>query len=111
MKLQAHAARGIKFVAGPLSSREVRNLKTYADENNILVVSQSSTAVDLAVPGDNIVRLIPDDRKQGPALARLMWDAGVKFYVPIWRGDTYGDGLKESTEVSFKRLGGSVDGG
>jgi branched-chain amino acid transport system substrate-binding protein len=110
-KLQALAARGVKFVAGPLSSREVRNLKSYADENNILVVSQSSTAVDLAVPGDNIVRLIPDDRKQGPALARLMWGAGVKFYVPIWRGDTYGDGLKESTEASFKRLGGSVDAG
>jgi branched-chain amino acid transport system substrate-binding protein len=110
-KLQALAARGVKFVAGPLSSREVRNLKAYADQNNILVLSQSSTAVDLAVPGDNILRLIPDDRKQGPALARLMWGAGIKYYVPIWRGDTYGDGLKESTEAAFKRLGGSVDSG
>ncbi|GBC70467.1 Leu/Ile/Val-binding protein [Candidatus Calditenuaceae archaeon HR02] len=110
-KLQALAARGVKMVAGPLSSREVRNLKTYADENNILVVSQSSTAVDLAVPGDNIFRFIPDDRKQGPALARLMWNAGIKFYVPIWRGDTYGDGLKTATENAFKRLGGAVDSG
>ncbi|MCS7145474.1 MAG: penicillin-binding protein activator [Nitrososphaerota archaeon] len=110
-KLQALAARGIKMVAGPLSSREIRNLKTYADENNILVVSQSSTAVDLAVPGDNVFRLIADDRKQGPALARLMWDAGIKFYVPMWRGDTYGDGLKSATESAFKRLGGAVDSG
>jgi branched-chain amino acid transport system substrate-binding protein len=110
-KLQALAARGVKMVAGPLSSREVRNLKTYADENNILVVSQSSTAVDLAVPGDNIFRFIPDDRKQGPALARLMWDAGIRYYVPIWRGDTYGDGLKAATESAFKRLGGAVDPG
>ncbi|MEM0445216.1 MAG: penicillin-binding protein activator [Nitrososphaerota archaeon] len=110
-KLQALAARGIKMVVGPLSSREVRNLKTYADENNILVFSQSSTAIDLAVPGDNIYRMIPDDRKQGPALARLMWDAGIKFYVPIWRGDTYGDGLKSATEQAFKKLGGSVDSG
>lgn len=110
-KLQALAARGVKMVVGPLSSREVRNLKTYADENNILVVSQSSTAVDLAVPGDNIFRLIPDDRKQGPALARLMWDAGIRYYVPMWRGDTYGDGLKGATEATFKRLGGSVDAG
>jgi len=110
-KLQALAARGIKVVIGPLSSREVRNIKGYADENNILIVSQSSTAVDLAVPGDNVFRLIPDDRKQGPALARLMWNAGIKHYIPIWRGDTYGDGLKSATEAAFKRLGGSVDAG
>ncbi|MBI4257739.1 MAG: penicillin-binding protein activator [Thaumarchaeota archaeon] len=110
-KLQAMNARGIKFIIGPLSSGEVRNLKPYADQNNILIASQSSTAVDLAVGGDNVFRFIPDDRAQGPALARLMWDAGIRFYIPIWRGDTYGDGLKASTETAFKNLGGTVDSG
>jgi len=110
-KLQSLAAKGIKFAIGPLSSREVRNLKTYADQNNILIISQSSTAVDLAVGGDNVFRFIPDDRAQGPALARLMWDAGIRLYVPIWRGDTYGDGLKGATEDAFKKLGGEVDPG
>jgi branched-chain amino acid transport system substrate-binding protein len=110
-KLQALNARGIKFVVGPLSSGEVRNLKTYADQNNVLIASQSSTAVDLATGGDNIFRFIPDDRAQGPALARLMWDAGIRHYIPIWRGDTYGDGLKGSTEAAFKKLGGTVDEG
>jgi branched-chain amino acid transport system substrate-binding protein len=40
-----------------------------------------------------------------------MYDSGIRFYVPIWRGDTYGDGLKSSTEQAFKRLGGGVDAG
>jgi len=110
-KVQALAARGIKFIAGPLSSGEVRNIKTYADENNILIVSQSSTATDLSVPKDNVFRFITDDAAQGPALARLMYATGIRYYIPIWRGDTYGDGLKSSTEQAFKRLGGNVDAG
>ena len=56
-KVESFAARGIKLLIGPLSSAEVRAIKGYCDANKILAISQSSTAPDLAIPGDYIFRL------------------------------------------------------
>jgi branched-chain amino acid transport system substrate-binding protein len=38
-KLQNLAGKGVKIVIGPDSSTEVEAVKTYANENNILLVS------------------------------------------------------------------------
>ena len=49
-------SRGVKIIIGPQSSAEVAMIKPFADANNILVISQGSTASSLAVPNDNIFR-------------------------------------------------------
>ena len=106
-KLQALAAKGIKIYVGPQTSAEVRNLKGFADANKLLLVSQSSTAPELSIPDDFIYRFVPDDTKQGPAIARVMWEDGIRFVVPIWRGDAWGDGLEKAAREAFERLGGT----
>src|SRR5512140_3863583 len=54
-------AAGVDIVIGPQSSAEVAALKSYVDANNVLLISQSSTAGTLAIAGDNIFRLTPSD--------------------------------------------------
>jgi len=106
-KLQALYARGVRAVVGPMTSAEVRNLKSYADGNKIVVCSQSSTAPDLAVP-DYIFRNVPNDRYQGRAIARLMYDYGIQYVYILYRNDAWGKGLADSTAARFKEIGGTV---
>ncbi|MFB3889676.1 MAG: ABC transporter substrate-binding protein [Candidatus Bathyarchaeia archaeon] len=103
------ASKGCQVILGYYSSGELRNCMTYAQSNQLVLVSPSSTATSLAEPGVNrafIYRFVPADDKQGPAMARGMIDNGISYIVPIWRGDTYGDGLVKATEDRFKALGG-----
>ena len=109
-KVQSLVARGIKFIIGPLSSSEVRGIKSYVDEQGIVVISQSSTAVDLALK-DRIFRFTPNDNAQAPALARLMYQLGIRYVIHVWRDDPWGNGLQRGVADSFKKLGGSVDEG
>jgi branched-chain amino acid transport system substrate-binding protein len=109
-KIQSLNSKGIKLIFGTETSAELRNIKSYADSNKMLLISPSSTAPALAIP-DNIFRLVPDDTKQGKVIARLLETHGISVVIPIYRGDVWGDGLYESTLNSFTELGGVVDEG
>ena len=76
-KLQSLNSKGIKLVLGPDSSAEVKSIKSYVDSNDMLVLSPSSTAPNLAID-DNIFRLIPDDTKQSVVIAKMLDHYGIK---------------------------------
>jgi branched-chain amino acid transport system substrate-binding protein len=103
-KVRIMHGRGVKVIIGPMASAEVREIKSYVDANKILVISPSSTSPALAIPGDYILRYCPDDTVQGPAIARVMFNSGVRYVVPIWRGDAWGDGLKDATVKAFLNI-------
>ena len=105
-KLTSMNAKGIKLVIGPQTSAEVRNIKGYADANKILLISQSSTAPDLAIAGDFVYRFCPADDIQAPAIARVMIGLGIKHVVGTWRGDAWGDGLNREGKKAVEKLGG-----
>ena len=107
-KVQSLQAQGVRFIVGPMSSAEVSELKAYVDANNILLISMSSTSPALAIPNDNVFRFCPTDVIQGPAAAAVAWAQGIRHLVIMWRGDTWGDGLKESVAEAFQQLGGQV---
>ncbi|MEP0824393.1 MAG: penicillin-binding protein activator [Nitrososphaera sp.] len=107
-KLQALTSDGIRIVIGPVTSAEVAAVRQYANDNDVLVVSIGSTAPDLAIPNDNVIRLVPDDTQQARVLARQMWDDGVRVVVPMWRTDVFGNNLNMLLTENFKRLGGTV---
>jgi branched-chain amino acid transport system substrate-binding protein len=104
-KLQALAAKGIKVVIGPMTSAEVKQIKSYADQNKIVVISQSSTAPSLAIPNDYIFRFCPTDEIQGPVIAKMAKDFGLKAIVIMWRGDAWGDGLHDAVKKAAQQLG------
>jgi len=107
-KLQALAAQGIKFFIGPLSSAEARQLLSYANDNNLLVFSQSSTAVDLAIPNDNLFRMSPNDTAHGVGLAVTMKKVGIEYVVIMHRNDAYGKSIAQAIRDNFVKLGGQA---
>jgi ABC-type branched-subunit amino acid transport system substrate-binding protein len=102
---------GAKIIVGPATSTAVSAAKEYADVNNIILISYSSTSPLLSIEGDNLFRLVPDDTHQGKIVAERMVSEGIKFIVPIWRGDIYGNELYKSTKSHFETLGGRVEEG
>ncbi|HET7644649.1 MAG TPA: ABC transporter substrate-binding protein [Nitrososphaeraceae archaeon] len=104
-------ARGAKIIVGPATSTAVAAVKDFANENNIILISYSSTSPALSIKGDNLIRFIPDDVNQGKVIAKKMIDDGIKVVIPMWRGDIYGNELYKSTKYSFEKLGGKIEKG
>ena len=104
-------ARGVKIIIGPQTSSEVAMIKPFADAHNILVVSQGSTASSLAIPGDNILRFCPNDRREAEAIVALLQHDGIRAIVPLWRNDAGNNGLHDSVQTRFQALGGTVASG
>jgi len=109
-KLKSLHARGITLIVGPQTSAEIRRIKSYADANKILLVSQSSTAPDLAIPDDFVLRFCPDDTIQGPIGPRLAKALGATHIIYVWRGDAWGDGLYRTSSEEAKKLGLNIAG-
>jgi ABC-type branched-subunit amino acid transport system substrate-binding protein len=102
---------GAKIIVGPAIGNTVNAAKEYADANNIILISYSSTSSLLSIEGDNLFRLVPDDTHQGKIVAERMVSDGIKVIVPIWRGGLYGNELYKSTKSYFEKLGGEVEEG
>jgi branched-chain amino acid transport system substrate-binding protein len=107
-RLMSMAANNDAYAIGPQTSSEAAAVRDYADSHNIILVSQGSTASSLAIPGDNLFRLAPNDKLEGAAIAALMHGDGFDTVVPIWRNDAGNNGLHDSTTASFTALGGTV---
>ena len=103
--------QGVSVIIGPQSSSELAKIKPFADSHNILVISQGSTASSLSIPGDNIFRLCPNDKREAEAIVALMWHDGIRTIVPLWRNDVGNGGLHDSVKSAFENMGGTVTAG
>jgi len=103
--------KGVTVIIGPQSSSELAMIKPFADAHNILVISQGSTASSLAIAGDNIFRLCPNDRREAEAVVALMSRDGIRTIVPLWRNDVGNGGLHDSVKSAFENMGGTVTSG
>ena len=99
-------SKKIDLIIGPAASSTTTQVKTYADKNDMLVFSCCSTAPSLNIAGDSVYRMVADDTNQGAALGELLSSREMAAIVPIWRGDTYGDGLRDATVLNFEAAGG-----
>ncbi|QOX77955.1 penicillin-binding protein activator [Trichlorobacter lovleyi] len=108
MALLALKAQGVRFVIGPVSSAECATILPVANSLGMILISPASTATSLAIAGDNLFRLMPNDNSQGAGTAALMLKKGFSAVVPIWRGDVWGDDLKASITTAFQNGGGTV---
>lgn len=102
-KLLALHGAGVKIFIGGSSSAELSESLPYCDANGLLIISPSSTSPALAKP-DMGLRYTPNDIYQGKAIARILWLRGVRWVIPVWRGDTWGDGLKRYTAEYFMEI-------
>jgi len=113
-KVQALKAKGVKFIIGPTSSSEVKNIKNYVMSNGMVIISPSSTAIPTMIgfskPEDKkyIFRFVPNDEFQGKAIAGEIKDMGVKDVVIIYREDAWGKGLEKAAVENLKKEGINV---
>jgi branched-chain amino acid transport system substrate-binding protein len=110
-RLTSMASDNISYAIGPQTSSEAAAVRDFANTHNIIVVSQGSTASSLAIAGDNLFRLAPNDKLEGAAIAGLMRADGFDTVVPIWRADAGNIGLHDSTSNSFTAAGGTFAAG
>ena len=107
-ELQQLASAGITVVVGPQSSAEVAALKPFADSHGEVLISQGSTAHSLAIAGDNILRLCPDDVQEGLAVSALMLHDGKQVIIPMTRDDPGNQGLQGSAAAVLAPEGATV---
>lgn len=102
---QIHDTGG-RIILGYMTSAELRSMKNDTDARGMIVISSGSTSPTLAIPGDSIYRVVSDDSAQGRAMAAYLVRENVTAIVPLWRGDLWGDDLKDATEQAFAAEGG-----
>ncbi len=100
--------QGIRVVIGPYSSAEVAAVKPFVDRHGMLLVSPSSVAVSLAIPGDNVFRFVSCDLIQGEAMSEMLTEDSIKLLVPLVRNDLWGSDLLTATANEFSRSGGQL---
>lgn len=110
-ELRRLAAAGVHVVVGPEKSSEVAAVRTAAGRLGVVVISQGSTAHSLAIAGDNVLRFVPDDVREGEALVALLRHQAIDAIVPVWRNDAGNAGLERSVRRQFAAVGGTVAGG
>ncbi len=106
-ELQALSQKGIRVFIGPFSSEELLAVKSFADQNDIILISPTSTAPSLSLD-DNIFRISPDDSRQSMALATFVSSRQIDYIVPVVRDDIYGNEFIEQFQPQFQGLGGET---
>jgi branched-chain amino acid transport system substrate-binding protein len=110
-ELQSMLDAGIRLIVGPQSSAEVRAIIDQANAAGAVLISQGSTASSLALPGDAVFRLVPDDRVEGAASVDLIDDQGQTVVVTAHRNDPGNNGLVDSVSAAVTATGGTVVAG
>jgi len=98
----------IKYFIGPQSSAELAAVRAYANANNLLVVSQGSTASSLAIANDAVFRFCPGDAVEGAAMANSIFLAGKRKLITVARDDAGNKGLQQSVGTNFSSIGGQT---
>ena len=107
-KFESLVGKGVKIILGPMMSPACAQVKEYAQSNDVLYISPSSTAIELKIPGDNLFRFCAIDDLQGPAIASAVYSSGITRLVSVYVDNDWGAGLDESAADKFESLGGIV---
>ena len=108
-QFQLAKSDGVSFIIGPQSSSELAAIKPLADQSNIIIISQSSTAGSLAIAGDAIFRFCPADKVEGVANANTIYKDGKTALVTVALDDAGNKGLQTSVGAAFAGKGGVVN--
>ncbi len=109
-KVQELKAAGVDLFIGGGWSSQAQGSLSYVNTHGMLMFSSSSTSPTLAIANDNFFRMCTADSHLAPALADVMWAAGVKSVVIFQRGDSWGDGIVNLFKPLWTAKGGVLAG-
>ncbi len=107
-ELMAFKQQEINLVIGPFTSSELSNVREYAKENSMILISPSSVARSLSFSDDYIFRMASDDSYQTEAMLQLLSQDTIKNIILIWRDDVWGNDLAGLVKAGFNDIGGVV---
>lgn len=95
---------------GPTTSEPVAAIAGLATADGVIIVSPASSAMSLAVAGDNVFRLSPDGYLQASAMAGLVDGAGADGAFLVAQDDRYGRDLDAALSEILELRGIAVEG-
>jgi branched-chain amino acid transport system substrate-binding protein len=107
-KVQGYKSMDINVFIGGGWSSQAQAALSYCNDNDMLMWSSSSTSPLLAIADDNLYRMCPDDTIQAPAIAEMLWSAGIEAVILIQRGDAWADGIYNYLEPAYTAKGGVI---
>ena len=99
-KLKRLDRLGIKMVVGPSASASASAVREYANENDIILLSLS-TSNSLAIPDDTLYRISPPSIHEATVLTKMLERDGMEHVVVIHRQDLWGNTLVEGILSEF----------
>ena len=99
-KLKKLDRLGVKMVVGPSASSGAAAVREYADENNIILLSLS-TSHALSIPGDSLYRVSPPSIHEVTVLSNMLERDETEHVVAIYRQDLWGNTLVEGLLSEF----------
>jgi len=107
-KIQKLYNAGVRVFLGPSSSSEVAAVADFVAKNNVVLISPTSTSVELSKP-DNIFRLTPTDDVSAAAFSKLILSQQVTTVFSVHRTDSFGNSFASSFQFALPSTASIVD--
>ena len=92
-KVQSFKAMDVSIFIGGGWSSQAQAALSYVNDNDMLMISSSSTSPLLAIENDRLFRTCPTDFVQGPAISNMWRTWGAEAILIVQRGDSWADGI------------------
>ena len=99
---------GVDLIIGGGWSGQAGRSLPFINEAEMLLLSASSTAPSLAIPGDNLYRLCWPDLVKAPMIAEMLWSYGINACIVIHRSEAWGYEIYPVFEDNYESMGGVV---
>jgi len=99
---------GINLIVGHETNRETLLSLQYVNTHDMLMISPSATAQELAKTNDNLYRTCPTYLAQTIVMAESIAHWGAKAVIVIQRGDEWADDIYSAFLNEFKTRGGVI---
>ncbi len=106
--MNTHLVRGLRITVGPYTSAEVAAVEPRIGDSHGLLISPSSTSLQLANRNDHIFRMAPNDSHMAECLVELIWSRGHRRLVLVYRDDPWGNSVANEVEREFSSKGGTI---
>jgi len=92
-KVQSFKAMDVSVFIGGGWSSQAQAALSYVNDNDMLMISSSSTSPLLAIENDRLFRTCPTDFVQAPAISNMWKSWGAEAILIVQRGDSWADGI------------------
>jgi branched-chain amino acid transport system substrate-binding protein len=101
-------ADNVKAIIGSFPSSCTIAASSVAEKNKVVLISPGSSNPNITNAGDFIFRNWISDIYEGEAMAKYLYDIGLRKISILYIKNDYGDGLNGVLSKKFSELGGTI---